>query len=332
MDDYQEANPGHGAERSHNAAPSHPRYTKQPHYASDAVAYSHPHASSSAHAQNTLVMGASSHQPAVSSMPPAGYEWSGYSAQTQAQTLAQTQAMAQNVPMHGAQGRAASHAPTHRASTTQPLRIKVSERLQQIDRETYENEEREYQEKGEEIQNDLAMILRGTHPVFVEGAARLAAERDRALESAEQNHQYLVAMYKRVYTQEREQAEQAFKAEKQIIYDRIAADIDDRRKRLKEDKDSQDISMDFVFESGSRTSSKRNLRKRGGLDSLSLLGAEPAASRHQSKRKTAQAFSMQGIAENDIISDLLAIRRATGVTGPLTTATNGKKNTKTSKR
>ncbi|KAJ2894043.1 hypothetical protein IWW38_002694, partial [Coemansia aciculifera] len=103
--------------------------------------------------------------------------------------------------------------------------------------------------------------------------------------------------------------------------------------RLKEEKDSLDITMDFVFESGSRTSSKRNLRKRGaGLDALALLGEPTTTSRHQSKRKAAPAVSLQGIGEDDIVNDLLAIRRATGVTGPLTTAVNGKKNTKTSKR
>ncbi|KAJ2830849.1 hypothetical protein GGI24_001815, partial [Coemansia furcata] len=262
----------------------------------------------------------------LGNMPPAGYDWNGYP------TQAQTQAMVQDVSMHGALSRGVSHAPTHRVSTTQPLRNKVTERLHQIDRETFENEERVYQQKGEEIQNDLAMILRGTHPVFAEGVARLAAERDRTLESAEQNHQYLVAMYERTYKLEREQAEQAYNAEKQTIRDRIYADIEERRKRLKEEKDSLDITMDFVFESGSRTSSKRNLRKRGnGLDPLALLG-EPTTSRHQSKRKAVQTAALQGIGEDNIIADLLLIRQHTGVTGPLTTAVNGKKNTKTNKR
>ncbi|KAJ2095385.1 hypothetical protein GGI16_005227, partial [Coemansia sp. S142-1] len=213
-----------------------------------------------------------------------------------------------------------------------PLRIKVTERLQQIDRETFENEERVYQQKADEIQNDISMILRGTHPAFVDGVARLASERERTLRSAAENHQYLVAMYERTYKQEREQAEQAYNAEKQTIYDRIAADIEDRRKRLKEEKDSLDITMDFVFESGSRTSSKRNLRKRGtGLDALALIG-EPTTSRHQSKRKAVQTVALQGIGEDNIVADLLAIRRVTGVTGPLSTAINGKKNTKTNKR
>ncbi|KAJ1821243.1 hypothetical protein LPJ60_002727 [Coemansia sp. RSA 2675] len=322
MDDYQELNSApHGMDRSHSAAPlppqPHQRYKKQSQYVGSA--YGPP-----SHAQPAQNSG---HQP-MGNMPPAGYDWNGYPTQAQPQT----QAMVQDLSMHGTLSRGVSHAPTHRVSTTQPLRMKVSERLHQIDRETFENEERVYQQKGEEIQNDLAMILRGTHPVFVEGVARLATERDRTLESAEQNHAYLVALYERTYKQEREQAEQAYNAEKQAIYDRIAADIEDRRKRLKEEKDSLDITMDFVFESGSRTSSKRNLRKRGnGLDSMALLG-EPTTSRHQSKRKAVQTVPLQGIGEDNIVADLLAIRRATGVTGPLTTAINGKKNTKANKR
>ncbi|KAJ2600744.1 hypothetical protein H4R99_003218 [Coemansia sp. RSA 1722] len=226
---------------------------------------------------------------------------------------------------------------------TQPLRTKISERLQQIDREAFESEERQYQVKGEEIQAELSMILRGTHPVFIEGVSRLAAERDRTLASAEHNHRYIVDLHERAFRQERELAEQAYAAEKQAIYDRIAADIDERRKRLKEEKDSLDISMDFVFESGSRTSSKRNLRKRGmdtvlGFGDGALGGgggnggSASGGGRSQNKRKNNQALTMQGIGEDDIVSDLVAIRRATGVTGPLSSSTYGKKGNKGNKR
>ncbi|KAJ2840994.1 hypothetical protein J3B02_006103 [Coemansia erecta] len=226
---------------------------------------------------------------------------------------------------------------------TQPLRNKISERLQQIDREAFESEERQYQLKGEEIQAELTMILRGTHPIFIEGVSRLASERDRTIASAEHNHRYIVDLHERAFKQEREMAEQSYNAEKQAIYDKIAADIEERRKRLKEEKDSLDISMDFVFESGSRTSSKRNLRKRG-MDPVLGFGEGAAGSgngggsgsggsgRAQNKRKNNQALTMQGISEEDIISDLVAIRRATGVTGPLSSSTYGKKGSKGNKR
>ncbi|KAJ1722816.1 hypothetical protein LPJ53_002785 [Coemansia erecta] len=236
------------------------------------------------------------------------------------------------------------------AGGTQPLRIKISERLQQIDREAFETEERRYQQKGEEIHSEVGQILRGTHPSFVEGIARLAAERDRSVQGAEQNHRYLVDLYTRAYREERAQAEKAYAEERQMVYDKVAADIDERRRRLKEEKDSLDISMDFVFEPGSRTSSKRNLRRRG-MDSLlgfgdaaggagggagmaggSGSGGGGGGGRSQSKRKKDQALTMQGIAESDIVSDLTAIRLATGVTGPLSTTAYGKKSSKAGKR
>ncbi|KAJ1930936.1 hypothetical protein GGF37_007559, partial [Kickxella alabastrina] len=239
-------------------------------------------------------------------------------------------------------------------SAPQPLRTKISERLQQIDREAFESEERQYQVKAEEIQNELSQILRGTYPAFLEGLSRLAAERDRTLAAAEQSHRYLVDLYERAYKQERDAAERVYAAEKQSIYDKVAADIDERRRRLREEKDTLDISFDFVFEAGSRTSSKRNLRKRGidqmlggfgdGLvmsSSSNSAGAGAGAGgaaggvgggRAQNKRKNNQAFSMQGIGEDDIVTDLIALRRVTGVIGPLSINTNGKKNNKNSKR
>ncbi|KAJ1928115.1 hypothetical protein FBU59_007158, partial [Linderina macrospora] len=170
-----------------------------------------------------------------------------------------------------------------------------------------------YEQKSEEIQSELAQILRGTHPVFIDGVERLKVERDRMVEAAEQNHQYLVDLYSRTFQHDRDITEKAYRDEKQAIYDKIAADIEDRRRRLKEEKDSLDISMDFVFDPSARTSSKRNLRKRGA-ESLGL--GEPTG-RHTGKRKHNQVFGVQGIPEDDIISDLTAIRRATGVTGPL---------------
>ncbi|KAJ2826321.1 hypothetical protein IWW50_002418 [Coemansia erecta] len=236
-----------------------------------------------------------------------GYEWNGYAAP------------------------GISHGSAPRSGPAQSLRSKIAERLQQIDREAFETKERRYQQKAEEMQGELALILRSSHPTFIDGVSRLAAERDRIVVSAEQNHRYLVAMYERTYRHEREQAELAYKAEKQAIFDKIAADIDERRKRLKEEKDCVDISVDFVFDSGVRASSKRNLRKRG-LDSLGLSDGPAAGGRAQGKRKANQTLTMQGLPEEDIVGDLVAIRRATGVTGPLSSGTNGKKGHKGHKR
>ncbi|KAJ2714193.1 hypothetical protein H4R19_001856 [Coemansia spiralis] len=255
-----------------------------------------------------------------------GYEWSGYPPQ------------AHDGLVHAAPPRSSGQHPVPRG-TAQSLRSKIAERLLQVDREALVTRERRYQQKGDEIQNELTMVLRGAHPVFVEGVARLATERDRTIESAEYNHQYLVALYERVYREEREQAEEEYLAEKQAIHNRIAADIEERRRRLREDKDGLDITADFVFEPGARASSKRNLRKRG-LDPLTLgdtgtaaaAGAAAGSNRAQNKRKTNQTFSMLGLPEDVAIDDLTAIRRVTGVTGPTSSAANGKKGQKGHKR
>ncbi|KAJ2385400.1 hypothetical protein GGI05_004711 [Coemansia sp. RSA 2603] len=271
-----------------------------------------------------------------------GYAWNGYAAAPGMNGIA-------GASLAGGDSAARAGVQTGKMASggTQPLRIKISERLQQIDREAFETEERRYQQKGEEIHSEVGQILRGTHPAFVEGIARLASERDRMVQSAEQSHRYLVDLYTKAYAEERAVAEKAYAEERQMVYDKIAADIDERRRRLKEEKDSLDISMDFVFEAGSRTSSKRNLRRRG-MDSL-LGGGENAGGaggagaagggggggsggRSQSKRKNNQTLSMQGVSESEMISDLTAIRQATGVTGPLATATHGKKSAKGGKR
>ncbi|KAJ1955619.1 hypothetical protein EC988_001784 [Linderina pennispora] len=285
-----------------------------------APAYTQPHS------QYQMAIGNGHHQHITNStssggqpLAQAGYEWSrGYSATTGQAHIQDISGMSARTGMQAAATK----------SGAQSLRSKVTERLQQIDREVFESEARAYEQKSEEIQSELAQILRGAHPVFIEGVARLSAERDRMLTAAEQNHRYLVDLYERTFQHDRDVTEKAYRAEKQAIYDKIAADIEDRRRRLKEEKDSLDISMDFVFDPSARTSSKRNLRKRGN-DTLGL--GEPTG-RHPGKRKNNQVFGVQGIPEDDIISDLVAIRRATGVTGPLGNGNSGKKGHKGHKR
>lgn len=235
-----------------------------------------------------------------------------------------------------------AHSKMANGGGAQSLRTKITERLQQIDREAFETEERAYLQKVDEIQTEIAMLLRGTHPTFMDGIERLSVERDLMINSANQHHQYLVDMHKRSYNMDRERAGTLYRTEKRSVYDKIAADIEDRRKRLKEEKDNLDINMEFVFESGSRTSSKRNLRKRGAglLDSLGLSASDFGAgtstpttsSRQQGKRKTQQNSQLSGIPEDEVVQDLLVIRRATGVTGPLGPGGNGKKSSKGSKR
>ncbi|KAJ2780677.1 hypothetical protein H4R18_003318 [Coemansia javaensis] len=263
----------------------------------------------------------SAYAPAPASMHMPGYEWSsGYPAQPH------------DVMAHS---RGTGHAAPPR-STAQSLRSKIAERLLQIDRDALLTRERRYQQKGDEIQGEITMILRGTHPVFADGVARLKAEHERTLVQAEEHHQYMLALYEQTYQQEREQAEEAYQAEKKAIHSKIAADIEERRRRLKEEKDSLDITSDFVLETGVRASSKRNLRKRG-LDTLTLGDTAASSStshiiRAMNKRKGNQGSQMTTLPEEDIVSDLVALRRVTGVTGPLTGAANGKKGHKHHRR
>ncbi|KAJ2314996.1 hypothetical protein H4R23_002447 [Coemansia sp. Cherry 401B] len=299
MDEYQNMNPSMRVDMGHGSGPAgHSRYSRAQYM-------------EAAYGQAPV---ATAHAPM--GMHVSGYEWSGYAP-----------GMA-----HGSTPR---NGPPPPRGTAQSLRSKIAERLQQIDREAFETKERRYQQKAEEIQNEVAMILRGSHPTFIDGVSRLAAERDRTVASAEQNHKYLVAMYERTYKHDREQAEQAYKSEKQAIFDKIAADLEERRKRLKEEKDSLDIGVDFAFDSGVRASSKRNLRKRG-MDPLGLgdglASSSGSGGRAQSKRKAHQALSMQGLPEEDIVGDMVAIRRVTGVTGPLSSSANGKKGQKSHRR
>ncbi|KAJ1919898.1 Sin3 histone deacetylase corepressor complex component SDS3 [Mycoemilia scoparia] len=211
---------------------------------------------------------------------------------------------------------------------THSLRYRITERLCQIDKEVYQDYERVYYQKSMEIKQTIYQILSGTYPAFVDELTALTAKRDDELLQTEEFSKYLMDLYEAEMDRMLKQANEEFEQEKQSLYDKMVADIEERRARLNEEKDSMELDGgDYYSETNIRASSKRNLRKRGAD---SIAGDPPKATAH--RRKMAQNFSMAGLAEDEIIKDLNKLRKITGVTGPLITGGTGKKGGKAGKR
>ncbi|KAJ1675263.1 Sin3 histone deacetylase corepressor complex component SDS3 [Spiromyces aspiralis] len=211
------------------------------------------------------------------------------------------------------------------------LRQRVADRLTQIDNEVYQNHERMYQQKYMDIKQAIYLILAGTHPKYVEEVSRLAKKRDDSLVQVESFSRYMLDLYETEMNQILEQANASFEQEKQALYEKMFNNIEERRMRLNEEKDSMELNgSDYFGETGLRPSTKRNLRKRG-VDSVAGDSSRSGAAH---RRKMTQTFAMVGLSEEEIMKDLSVLRKSTGVTGPLGpgSSTGGKKGSKARKR
>ncbi|OZJ02893.1 hypothetical protein BZG36_03808 [Bifiguratus adelaidae] len=174
----------------------------------------------------------------------------------------------------------------------------IADRMQRLDQEFMENRERLFIEKMHAIREEMRAVQEGTHPEFWERLMDIQQSQEDMIFSAQLFRDYQIERIETEYEQERAAAEDDYKAEKRGLRDKMIGDIEERRRRLKEEKDSHDLNIDVIADSNGRLN--RNLRKRG-MESTETK---------TNKRKQVQgpAFVMT-LKEEDIIMDLAAIRK-----------------------
>ncbi|RUS27220.1 Sds3-like protein [Jimgerdemannia flammicorona] len=162
-----------------------------------------------------------------------------------------------------------------------------------------ENKERIYTDKLKAFQSELRAIQDGTQPEFLERLADLEDTRDTMIDQKRLFRNFQLECAGNQYELETKQAEEEYMAEKQGLREKMLAGVEERRKKLKEDKDNLDISNDVVIESQTRMH-KRNLRKRG------MEQNETKASKKRQLQAPPFTF---GLKEEDLMNDLLVMRK-----------------------
>ncbi|KAJ3097488.1 hypothetical protein HDU97_004855 [Phlyctochytrium planicorne] len=130
------------------------------------------------------------------------------------------------------------------------------ERLEALSRDFLENKERIYFDKLAEIKQELKEILDGTHEEFEERVAILDIERQQAIHQAELYRDYQLECADKLYQMEKELCLQEFAG----LKDRILASLEDKKRKLKEDRDNfvitNDISLDSQKAIGTRKATR----------------------------------------------------------------------------
>ncbi|KAI8139249.1 Sds3-like-domain-containing protein [Fennellomyces sp. T-0311] len=140
-----------------------------------------------------------------------------------------------------------------------------------------------YHNKLQSLQEELRSIQEGTHEAFMEEIADLEKQREETIYHARCMMEYHVSGLKRRYEIDMDAAEHDYEIERQSLHETIMAAIDDRRRQVREDRDSGFDVKDLFRDAYHRVNNqKRSLRKRH-LDHRTQNSASP--SRHENSRR-----------------------------------------------
>ncbi|OLY79482.1 hypothetical protein AYI68_g6447 [Smittium mucronatum] len=219
------------------------------------------------------------------------------------------------------------------------LRSQILQRLDQIEKVEFAERKREFYQKRSEIRDEINQVLEGTHPIYCKLVKELEEEKDRQIKYADEMCNSRIEIYKREHEISQTQTNIDFQNERTNLINQLVLNVEERKRKIKDERDCLEVTSDFILET-TRGSSKRNLRNRG-LDAIlnnTFKNSSPSASLTNNsntgtnKRKLLQNQPLPGINDEEATSDLIELRKVTGVTGPIPTTSSNKKNVKSAKR
>ncbi|KAI9496927.1 Sds3-like-domain-containing protein [Zychaea mexicana] len=156
-------------------------------------------------------------------------------------------------------------------SRKQKKRKEYSTRLDKINLDFMDNKDRIYADKSNAIQKEIKQVHNHTHTSYVEGVAELERVRTTTIKEGRLFQQYQEQVTDTQFKQEISHAEEEYMAEKQEMREKLFATLEEKRRKLKEEKDNCELAYDMAMESQARML-KRTLRKRGleQVDSKSI--------------------------------------------------------------
>ncbi|RCH78319.1 hypothetical protein CU098_002386 [Rhizopus stolonifer] len=127
-----------------------------------------------------------------------------------------------------------------------------------MDNEFWEQADEIYQEKVNNLQEELEGLQKGTHKVYQELISDIELKRQEAVMEAESFMNYQLVFIEKYFNHDIQALEEEYESEKKQIQEGLIASLEDRRKQIKEESEQDEGK-----------SSKRKLRKRNN-DAITL--------------------------------------------------------------
>ncbi|KAI7889758.1 Sds3-like-domain-containing protein [Mucor mucedo] len=141
-------------------------------------------------------------------------------------------------------------------------RKEMTSKMEKLNSDFLDKKEGLYTENLVLINTELKEAHGDTHYQYVEGLRNLEGSRQKMIDDGRLFKEYQKQVTDKQFQLEIYQAQEEYTAETQEIREKLFTILEEKRRKLKEDKDNCDLAYDVVLESQSRLH-KRNLRKRG---------------------------------------------------------------------
>ncbi|CAJ0868543.1 11406_t:CDS:2 [Entrophospora sp. SA101] len=151
---------------------------------------------------------------------------------------------------------------THDNSNKKGRRGEILDKLKKLNNEFYFKKEEIYKENLDQIDLDIKAMREGIHPEYEEQLQQLIEKREQMLEKARLYRSYRLECVEKMFEAEIKQVEKDYTTEKQGLKEQMLADIDERKKKIKEEYEGFDVTSDSVIESSTRYHPQRKLRTR----------------------------------------------------------------------
>ncbi|KAI8071758.1 Sds3-like-domain-containing protein [Gongronella butleri] len=179
-------------------------------------------------------------------------------------------------------------------------RRELNQRIEYLNNDFLQSKERLFAEKLMMIQTEIDQALNNTHAQYQESLVLLDSIRQKSIQDGRMFRDYQTSVTDKQFTLEIHQAEEEYMVEKHEVREKLFAALEDKRRKLKEDKDNCDLTFDVLMETQTR-SNKRSLRKRG------METADGKSSNSKRKQATGPTLMFR-LKDDELLDDLQAMR------------------------
>ncbi|KAI7898728.1 uncharacterized protein BX663DRAFT_564532 [Cokeromyces recurvatus] len=191
--------------------------------------------------------------------------------------------------------------------------------MEELNQDFLKKRERLYVEKLDSINQELKDIHRNKHALYLDGLRDLELMRQKMIHDSLLLREYQNQVTDNQFRLEIYQAEEEYTAETQEIRERLFNVLEEKRKKLKEDKDNCELNYDVILDPQLRVH-KRNLRKRG---------SDHAENKTNKKKQMTGPSLVFKLKEDDILSDLQLMRVGLSSSSAQTASSSSSSNSST---
>ncbi|KAJ1553855.1 hypothetical protein HK096_006113 [Nowakowskiella sp. JEL0078] len=155
-------------------------------------------------------------------------------------------------------------------------------------------------EKLAGFRKELREAQEGSHPEIEERLIVVKMEKEMAIRSAECFKEYQIQCANSLYETEMISSNEVYEQEKAALKDRMLAEIEERKKKLKEERENFDINNESSLESQKSVTTRKNTRASG----------RQTEEKKEKKGKKTDKLILSPLKDEEVREDLTQLRKA----------------------